>query len=58
MLIKMLAYGVPTHTFLDYFQMSEEFGKRALRELDAAIKQCYIDEFFCLPTVLDIKLIV
>ena len=41
MLIKSLVYSVPMHTFLDYFQMSEEFGGRACKEVDAAIKQCY-----------------
>ena len=38
--------------------MSEEFGRRACREFNAAIKQCYIDEFLCLPTVADIKSII
>ena len=42
----------------DYFQISEEFGRRACKEIDAAIKQCYIDEFLCLPTAADIKSIV
>ena len=56
--IKMPAYIVPMHTFLDYFQMSEKLDKRACRAFDAAIKQCYMDEFLCLPTVTDIKLIV
>ena len=55
MMIKTLAYGVPTHTFLDYFQMSEEFGRRAWREFDAVIKQCYVDESLHLPTATDIK---
>ena len=35
--IKMLAYNVPMHTFLDYVKMSEEFGRKACREFDAAI---------------------
>ena len=46
-----------TH-ILDYFQMSEEFGERECREFDAAIKQCYMDEFLCLPTTADIKSII
>ena len=53
--MKTLAYGMPLHTFLDYFQMSEEFGKKGYREFDAAIKQCYMDEFLRLPTAADIK---
>ena len=55
---QMLTYSVPTCTFLDYFQMSEVFGRRACREFDAAIKQCYMDGFLCHPTVADIKSIV
>ena len=54
----MLAYGVLTHTFLDYFKMSEEFGRRACKELDAARKQCYMDRFLYLPSATDIKSIV
>ena len=56
--IKTLTYGVPIHTFLDYFQLSEEFGRRACREFDAAIKQCYMDEFLHLPSAADITSIV
>ena len=58
MQIKTLVYIVLTHTFLDYFQMSEEFGRSACREFYATIKQCYMDEFLCLPTAADIKSIV
>ena len=36
----------------------KEFGQRACREFDAGIKQCCMDEFLCLPTAADIKLIV
>ena len=52
---RTLAYGVPTQTFLDYFQMSKYFGRRACREFDTAIKQCFMDEFLCIPTTADIK---
>ena len=38
--------------------MPEEFGRRACREFDEAIKQCYMDEFLRLPTAADIKSIV
>ena len=46
--IKTLAYG----------NMSEEFGRRACKEFDAAIKQCYMDEFLHIPTAADIKSVV
>ena len=49
---------VNVHMFLDYFQISEEFGRRACKEFDAAIKQCYMDEFLCLSTAADIKSII
>ena len=58
MQIKTLAYRVPTHTFLDYFHISEELGKRACRKFDVPIKQCSICEFLHLPTMADIKSIV
>ena len=38
--------------------MSEEFGRRACRKFDAAIKQCYMDEFLHLTTYADIRRIV
>ena len=57
MSIKTLTYGVLMHTFLDYFKISEEFGRMTCGKFDAAIKQCYMD-FLCLPTAADIKSIV
>ena len=45
-----------THFWI--FQMSEEFGRRTCKEFYAAIKQCYMDEFLCLPTAADIKSII
>ena len=56
--IKTLVYRGPTHTFLDCFQMSEVFGRMTCRDFYAGIKQCYTDEFPCLPTAMDKKLIV
>ena len=53
--IKTLAYGVPMHNFLYNFKMIEDLGRMACREFDAAIRQCYMDEFACHPTDADIK---
>ena len=38
--------------------MSQEFGRSACSEFNAAIKQCYMDEFLHLPTAAGIKSIV
>ena len=56
--IKIFAFGVTMHIFFDNFQMTEEFQRRACMVFDAAIKQCYVDVFLCLPTATDIELIV
>ena len=56
--LKTLAYGVPSHTFLDYFQMSAYFGRKACKKFDKVIKMCYWDEFLHLPTLQDLQWIV
>jgi hypothetical protein len=43
----LLAYGVPgppTHTLLDYFQMSSTMARSCCRKFDNAIKVCYLEE--------------
>jgi len=56
--LKCLAYGVPPHTFIDYFQMSMPLARRCCIEFDKAIKLLYQTEYLRLPTVNDIKNIV
>lgn len=53
--LKTLAYGVPAHTFIDYFQMSKEFARSCCIEFDKAIRRCYEHMYLKLPTALDLK---
>lgn len=56
--IKCLAYGVPPHTFMDYFQMSPEYARECCKQFDRAIKRIYAKKYLRLPTVDDLKSIV
>jgi hypothetical protein len=53
--LKTLSYGVATHCFCDYFQMSKQFARDACKQFDAAVATVYQDEFLRLPTAEDIK---
>ena len=53
--LKCLAYGVPPHAFIDYFQMSKTFARACCLEFDKAIKLLYMKEFLRLPTKQDLK---
>jgi hypothetical protein len=55
--LKTLAYGVPSHAFTDYFQMSMTFARTCCQEFDAAIKSIYMKEWLRLPTKQDLKAI-
>jgi hypothetical protein len=53
--LKTYAYGVPPHTFTDYFQMSVDFAKECCRNFDNAMKQLYAEEYLRIPTSNDIR---
>jgi hypothetical protein len=53
--LKTLAYGVPSHTFRDYFSMSETLARECCIEFDIAIKQIYEREYLRLPDENDLK---
>ena len=53
--LKCLAYGVPPHTFQDYFQMSETLARDCCINFDKTIKSLYESEFLRLPTKEDLK---
>ena len=55
--LKTLAYGVPPHTFSDYFQMSPNFARDCCKEMDNSIKSIYAHEYLRMPTKADIKAI-
>jgi len=53
--LKSYAYGVPPHTFTDYFQMSVDLAKECCRNFDRVMKELYAEEYLRLPTLQDIK---
>jgi hypothetical protein len=53
--LKCLAYGVPPHAFIDYFQMSRPYARVCCIEFDKAIKLIYMKEWLRLPTATDLK---
>ncbi|KAG7356449.1 plant transposon protein [Nitzschia inconspicua] len=53
--LKTLAYGVPPHTFIDFFQMSKEMARDCCRAFDRAIQTLYMEEYLRVPTVEDLK---
>jgi hypothetical protein len=56
--LKTLAYGVPPHTFIDYFQISPQYARECCMEFDNAMRTVYMNEFLRLPTATDLKNIV
>jgi hypothetical protein len=56
--LKKLAYGVPPHTFIDYFQMSPQYARECCKEFDNAMRTIYMKEFLRLPTAIYLKNIV
>ena len=53
--LQTYAYGVPSHTFAPYFQMSPQFARDCCKQFDMAILQCYQQEYLRLPTAEDVK---
>ena len=53
--LKTLGYGVPPHTFRDYFSMSEQLAKDCTIQFDLAIKELYTEEYLRCPTSTDLK---
>ena len=55
--LKSLAYGVPPHTFRDYFSMSEQMARDCCHQFDLVVKKLYTEEYLRLPTRTDLKAI-
>ncbi len=53
--LKTLAYGVATHTFSDYFQMSPEFAQECCFQFDKGFRKIYTMEYLRRPTAEDLK---
>ena len=57
--LKTFAYGVPSHTFIDYFQMSKGLAAAHCCEMFAVVmKLIYDEEYLRLPDALDLKRII
>jgi hypothetical protein len=56
--LNTLAYGVPSHTFMDYFLMSQQYARNCCKQFDRAMKRIYMKEYLRLPTATDLKNIV
>ena len=53
--LKCLAYGVPPHTFQDYFQMSQTLARDCCINFDRTVKLLYQSEYLRTPTEEDLK---
>ena len=56
--LKCLAYGVPPHTFTDYFQMSRTLARKCTMMFDDAMSKVYMKEYLRHPTATDLLSIV
>ena len=52
--LKCLAFGVPPHTFQDYFQMSRILARECCIQYDVAIDLLYKEEYLRVPTKEDL----
>ena len=52
--LKMLAYGVPYSTFVNYFLISIQFGMRLCREFDHVIQVLYMKDYLWVPNEVDL----
>ena len=58
--LKTFAYGVATHTFTDYFQVSPELAAKCCDEFAATIatKQIKGEEYLRIPDATDLKMMI
>ena len=43
--LKTFAYGVPPHTFIDYFQMSPQYARDCCKQFARLVNKLYVDEY-------------
>jgi hypothetical protein len=53
--LKTLAFGVPYSAFVDYFQISIQFGMKLCREFDRAIQALYMKDYLRIPDEVDLR---
>jgi Plant transposon protein len=56
--IKTMAYGVATHCFSDYFQMTQSLCREACRQFDIIMLELFSDRFLRFPTADNVSSIV
>jgi hypothetical protein len=56
--LKNFAFGVPPHTFTEYFQMSEGLAAKCCNEFAVITKQIYDKEYLRIPDTTDLKSII
>ena len=56
--LKCLAFGVPTHTFRDYFQLSSTMATACFYQFVEDMQKVYGDTYLALPTASQLKSIV
>ena len=55
--LKSMAYGVPPHTFMDYFSMSKTLAKDCYNTFQDTMIELYLKEYVRVPTCQDLKAI-
>ena len=53
--LKTMAYGVPPHTFIDYFQMSKTQARHCLYKFQETVTEFYSAEYLRKPTSVDLQ---
>lgn len=53
--LKTIAYGVPPHCFMDYFQMSKQHARDCVMNFCSGMLQLYQQEYLKSPTSEDVK---
>jgi hypothetical protein len=53
--LKCMAYGVPAHTFMDYFSMSTTLARVSVKNFQEQMVGLYLEEYLRVPTSQDIK---
>ena len=56
--LKTFAYGVATHTFTDYFQMSPGLAAKCCDKFAETMKERYDEEYLRIPDATDLKMMI
>ena len=53
--LKCIAYGVPPHTFMDYFSMPKTTARSCYINFAKGMRKIYLQEYFCKPNEEDVR---